>query len=147
MVHNTKNQKFIISTLIFAISILVIIILTFSIDKDTNEKITDYIHSIGWQIEENPSEIAHYKIPAEFDSIFNAYNEIQKRAGFNLENFKGKNVTAYSYLVLNHNKSKDVLVYITILIYNGEIIGGEISSNEQPGFIYEITNTTDLISA
>lgn len=147
MVHNVKNQRFIISTFIFALIILIIIIFTFSIDKNTNNKITNYIESIGWKIEKNPKEISHYKIPAEFDAVFNAYNEIQQKSGFDLSKFKGKNVTSYSYRVINHRLSKTNTVYAAVLIYKGEIIGAEIVSQEQPGFIYEITNTKDLISS
>ena len=147
MIHTIKKQKFIISTLIFSIIIIIIIIFTFSVDKNTNNKITEYIESIGWQIEKNPTEIFHYKIPVEFDSIFNTYNIIQKKSGFDLTNYKGKNVTTYSYKIINHRLSNKNTVIITIILFKGNIIGADISSNEQPKFIYEITNTNDLISS
>ena len=145
MIHKQKKPKFIIATLIFALIMLSVIILTFSIDKNTNAKITNYVESIGWIIENDPVKISHYKIPDEFDSVFNAYNEIQQKAGFDLSNFKGKTVASYSYKIINHELSSEHTIYATILIYKGEIIGGEISSGGSLGFIYEITNTKDII--
>lgn len=147
MIHNIKKHNLVISTLMFSLTIISIIILTFSIDKNTNTKILKYIESIGWEVEQTPKEISYYKIPVEFDEVFNTYNIIQQKAGFDLSKFKGKNVALYSYKIINHKYSSTNSVYATILLYKGEIIGGEISSNEAPGFIYEINNTKDLISS
>ena len=147
MIHYFKKQNLIIPTIIFSIIILTVIIFTFSIDKNTNLKIIKYIESIGWKVEQNPNDISYYKIPVEFDEVFNTYNNIQQKAGFDLSKYKGKNVVSYSYKIINHRYSNTNSVYVTILLYKGEIIGGEISLNQNPGFIYEINNIKDLISS
>ena len=146
MITFLNKKKYIMSILLFSLIILTAIFLIFSSDRKTNLKNFEYIKSIGWQINENPNEISHYKIPEEFNEIFTAYNEIQKKAGFDLLNYKGKTITSYSYKITNHRLSEICDVYATVLVYQGEIIGGEISSKGENNFIYEITNTTDLIS-
>lgn len=138
------NKKLFISTLIFSTLMLVTILFTFSTDTNTNKKITAYIEKIGWQIDNKPSNISHYKIPSDFDTVFQTYNEIQKKSGFNLETYKGKNITAYTYTVKNHKLSNNISVYVTILVYKNQIIGGEIFSTEQPVFISSLTDTNNL---
>lgn len=147
MIHYIKKQNLIIPTIIFSLTILSVIIFTFSIDKNTNIKIIKYIESIGWKVEQNPKEISYYKIPVKFNEVFNTYNNIQQKAGFDMSKYKGKNVVSYSYKIINHKYSDSNSVYATILLYKGEIIGGEISLNKNPCFIYEINNTKDLISS
>jgi len=141
-----KKQRFIILTLIFAIIILAVIFAVFSIDKKTNIMITDYIKAAGWQINENPVEISRITIPNEFDSVYDAYNKIQKADGFNLENYKGLNVCRYTYSVLNHKYSGEDKVLVNVFVYKNEIIAADISSNGKNSFIYELNNTSEMLT-
>lgn len=141
-----KNQKFIISTLIFSLLILSAIITIFSVDNKTNEKVIGYISSCGWKPEKTPYEISHIKIPSEFNSVYKAYNALQEKSGFDLSPYKGKTVSRYSYRILNHKSSSSRLVSANILVFKDEIIAADISSFGDDGFIIEITNTADIIS-
>ena len=136
-----KKQKVIILTLIFAFIILSLIFAVFSIDKKTNLMITDYIKSSGWYINEN-----RFTIPKEFDSVYDAYNKIQQKSGFNLENYKGISVCRYTYLVLNHKYSGEDKVFINVFVYKNEIIAADISSNGKNSFIYELNNTSEMLT-
>lgn len=140
-----RKRKSIISTLVFFVVILSLIFMIFSIDKKTNKLVTDYIKGYGWQIQENPSEICHITIPPEFDSVYVSYNKIQKNAGFDLEEYKGKTVTRYTYRVLNHKKSSEEDVFISVILYKDKVIASDISSNGKVPFIYEINNTSELV--
>ena len=55
------------------------------------------------------------------DEAVAKYNELQKEAGFDLSNYKGKNVTVYSCPVWNSDK------LLNLIVYDGKIIGGDIS--------------------
>lgn len=140
-----RKRKSIISTLVFFVVILSLIFMIFSIDKKTNKLVTDYIKDYGWKIQENPSEISHITIPSEFDSVYVSYNKIQKNAGFDLEEYKGKTVTRYTYKVFNHKKSLEEDVYVSVILYKDKIIASDISSNGKVPFIYEISNTSELV--
>lgn len=139
-----RKYRFIFATLIFAAVLLVIIIGLYSIDNATNRMVTDYIESLGWQIEKSPIEISHLTIPNDFDAVFDTYNSIQISSGFNLASFRGKSVSRYSYKVLNHKRSDDTDVIASVLVYDSRIIAGDISSTEENGFMHGITETANI---
>ena len=45
----------------------------------SNEDRITFLAQFGWQVEETPKESANVAIPAEFDKVFAAYNELQRR--------------------------------------------------------------------
>ena len=90
------------------------------IDGSTFEKRLFYINSLGYSVEENTVTAKETVIPADFGDIYNNYNEIQQKGGFDLSRFKGERVTVYTY---NLSKSEKKL---NLIVYNGKIIGGDI---------------------
>ncbi len=141
-----KKHRFVLGTIFFAIILLIIIVSLFSIDNSTNQMIVDYIESIGWQVDPSPIEISHLTIPNEFDIVYETYNAIQIKAGFDLNEFKGKSVSRYSYKVQNHTKSNEEEVIASVFVYENRIIAGDISSAAINGFMHGITETTNLIA-
>ena len=73
-------------------------------------------------------------IPAEFSDVYQNYNEIQKRAGFDLSLYKGAKCRLFSYEVceLADNQNPEH-IKANLIIYKGRIIGGDISSCEIDG--------------
>ena len=144
IIQSAKKHRYIIASLAFAVILLLIIVGLFSIDNATNEMIVDYIEGLGWEIETTPKEITHLSIPETFDAVYETYNAVQKHSGFNFEDFKGKNVTRYTYLVLNHKESKNSRVVAGIFVYEDTIIAGDISSTDMNGFMHAITETSNI---
>lgn len=140
-----KRYRYVFAVIAFASILLMIIVGLFSIDNSTNEMIVDYIEELGWEIEATPKEITHLTIPKEFDVVYETYNAVQKHSGFNLEEFKGKKVTRYTYRVLNHKESKNTRVVAGIFVYEDTIIAGDISSTDMNGFLHSITETTNIV--
>ncbi len=136
-----RNHRYIIATLCFAVIILILITAVFSIDNATNKMIVEYAATLGWEVNPTPAEISHLTIPKEFDTVFETYNAVQKSCGFDLEEFKGKQVSRYTYQVLNHKESQNVHVLLGILVYENRIIAGDISSTDKNGFMHAITET------
>ena len=52
----------------------------------------------------------------------------------NLEKYKGKTASMYTYTVTNAPE-KDQTVYLHLLIYNSRVIGGDVCSAEINGFM------------
>ncbi|MGM9551827.1 MAG: DUF4830 domain-containing protein [Clostridia bacterium] len=104
-------------------------ILIFSAFKEQSPK--DFLTALGYEFSENYSKKT-FTIPKEFDMVYNNYNEIQKEAGFDLENFKGKECVMYTYEIYNHPFGK---CNANIIMYKNEIIGGDISSVSIDGFM------------
>lgn len=144
MILVLKKYRFIIATLVFAAVLLLIIVGLFSIDNATNRMVIDYVESLGWKIEQSPLEISHLTVPNSFDAVYDTYNSIQLNSGFDLVPFKGKNVSRYSYRVLNHEKSDTTEVIVSVLVYDSRIIAGDICSTEANGFMHSITETAHI---
>ncbi len=104
-------------------------------NASTNEDRIEFITSLGYKTENTPCEIADVIVPETFDSVYEKYNEIQRAQGLNLKKFKGKTVTRYTYKVCDYPKEgTDALV--NLLIYNGNIIGGDVCSSSGDSFLH-----------
>ena len=93
-----------------------------------------FIRSLGWDVVDGSCEVRQVTIPSNFDRIYAEYNEIQKKQGLDLSKYKRKTVMKYTYEVENFEKWQGK-VCITLLIYNDCIIGGDISSALENGFV------------
>lgn len=60
-------------------------------------------------------------IPQNFNSVYEKYNEIQKKSVFDLSNYAGKPAKRYTYSIDDGKKA-------VILVYKNRIIGGHITS-------------------
>ena len=101
----------------------------------TNDDRRAFLSALGYDVSENPTQSVNVKIPAEFDKIYAGYNEIQKRQGLDLSDYKKKKVMRYTYEVTNYEGEEGV-VYANILVYRKRVIGGDICSADVKGFIH-----------
>lgn len=100
-----------------------------------NDDVINFLSQFGWQVDAEPVEVQVVTIPAEFDKVFAAYNEIQKSQGLNLSKFKKKDVTRYTFTVTNYADYSGT-VYANVLVYRNRVIGGDICSADASGFIH-----------
>ena len=108
--------------------------ISFSNVKTTNDAIK-FLSQYGWTVDENPIEECEITIPKEFDKIFAGYNEIQKRQGLDLSDYKKKKVKRYTYEVTNYEGANGT-VYANVIVYRNRVIGGDICSADVTGFIH-----------
>lgn len=101
----------------------------------TNEDRIKFLGQFGWVVKPEAVESIEVTIPAEFDKIFTAYNEIQKRQGLDLSKYKKKNVQRYTYEITNY-EGYDGTVYANILVYRNKVIGGDVCSADVKGFMH-----------
>lgn len=101
----------------------------------TNDDRIGFLGQFGWKVEDTPVEEKNVRVPSEFDKIFNTYNEMQKRQGLDLSDYKGKSVTRYTYKVTNY-EGYDGTVYANIIVYKNRVIGGDICTADVDGFIH-----------
>ena len=95
-----------------------------------------FLSQFGWKTDEDPLEVAEVIIPSEFDTTYTAYNELQKEQGLDLEPYKGVRAQRWVYSIGNYPGHTDSGsdIRATLLILDGIVIGGDISSMEQGGF-------------
>lgn len=139
-----RTRRYIIATLVFAILILAVTFGVFSVDSSTNKMIVEYVGNLGWRVNPSPVQISHLTIPSEFDAVFETYNALQKKSGFDLLPFRGKRVSRYTYELQNHIHSEDSRVFLGIIVYESRIIAGEISSTDINGFMHGITEVSNI---
>lgn len=102
--------------------------------KDAGD-IRDFLLQFGWQVSDEPLETKDVTIPKEFDRVLFEYNEIQKRQGLDLQKYKGKVLTRYTFKVENY-EGYDGVVYANVLIYKSKVVGGDICAAERHGFVH-----------
>lgn len=101
----------------------------------TNEDRIAFLSQFGWEVKAEPVEECEVTIPSEFDKIFTGYNEIQKRQGLDLSDYKKKKVVRYTYEVTNY-KGAEGTVYANVIVYRNRVIGGDVCSADVTGFIH-----------
>jgi len=105
------------------------------IPAKTNEQRMEFIASFGWEAEVEPVEILEVIIPQEFDSVYEDYNSIQKKQGLDLSGYAGKRVKKYTYTITNYPGDVES-VQMNMLVYKNKIIGGDICSLAEDGFMH-----------
>lgn len=101
----------------------------------TDDDVEKFLSGFGWSVGDSPTEQTEVTLPDEFDKVFTAYNEIQRRQGLNLEKYKRKKVTRYTYEISNY-EGYEGKVYANVLVYRGKVIGGDVCSADKEGFIH-----------
>ena len=109
---------------------------SYSYDKVKNaEDAANFLSQFGWEVNAQPVESKTVTIPAEFDKVFAAYNELQREQGLNLSKYKNKEVTRYTFAVTNYPDYEGT-VYANVLVYRNRVIGGDICSADISGFVH-----------
>ena len=94
----------------------------------------NFLSQFGWTVDGGSPESAKVTIPAEFDKVFAAYNEIQKSQGLDLSKYKKKELTRYTFEVTNY-EGYEGKVYANVLVYRNKVVGGDICSADVSGFV------------
>ena len=133
--------------ILLAITGVVVVVLSFTsnhlektksvsavVSASTDKERRDYLASFGWELSEE-SEAKELTIPDDWNEIYNSYNEIQKKQGFDLAEYKGKKVELFTYFITNYEEKTDGIV-ADMLVCDGVLIGGDICNTAaDSGFI------------
>lgn len=96
-----------------------------------------FLSQFGWEVEPQPTEVKEVIIPQEFDEVYTAYNEIQKKQGFDLTKYSSLRVKRWTYEVKNYPCYEESgLIRANVLVYDGTVIGGDICCIELDGFMH-----------
>jgi len=109
-------------------------ILIFRISQQgTQPAFSGIVREMGYDdVSETPYEVVEFTIPEEFNNVWNNYNNLQKEKGYDLVPYKGKQCKRYTYLIPSENARANILVT------DGKIIGGDISSITLDGIMIPI---------
>lgn len=104
--------------------------------------IKEFLSAYGWEASELLDK-ADVTVPAEFDSVYESYNTLQKKQDFDLSKYKRKTVTRYTYKVDNYADYPGV-VLADVIVYKNKIIGGDICSADVNGFLHGFSSDVTL---
>lgn len=90
-------------------------------DGSTNAKRVEYINSLGYSVDATPT-VKEITVPQDFSPVYERYNRIQAEAGFDLSAHRGEKAVVYGYKTADGEKT------VTLIVSDGEIIGGDICS-------------------
>ena len=105
---------------------------------ENNQERLKFISQFGWEVDSEPVEVNEVIIPQEFDDVYNNYNEIQLMQNCDLRDYSGERVKRWTYIIKNYPgySEKDTCVRINLLVFDGMVIGGDVSSTELSGFMH-----------
>lgn len=107
---------------------------------DDSESVLSFILDLGWTVDENPDEIREVIIPVEFDDVYMNYNDIQKKQNYDLSRYAGERVKKWTYTIRNYPGYENVdYIKINVLVFDGEVIGGDVCSVKLDGFMHGFT--------
>ena len=69
--------------------------------KDNAQRV-EYLQKLGWQVEVEAIDQQNITIPKQFNEIYEEYNSLQKKQGFDLKDYAGMDATRYTYQILNY---------------------------------------------
>jgi len=120
---------------ILAVTGLIVILLTFianhpaapadakaAVSCATAEERKAYLNKLGWEFESE--EQKDITIPETWNDVYEQYNAIQKKQGFDLTPYKGKPATIYTYHITNYKDNENVIA--NLLVSDGVLIGADL---------------------
>lgn len=113
----------------------------------TAEERIAYLSQFGWSVEPDPVEVSEVIIPETFDDTYTQYNELQKAQGFDLSVYAAKRVKRWIYRVTNYpGYENQTCIQATLLVFDGQVIGGDVCSTEIDGFMHGFVKETTVFS-
>ncbi len=112
-----------------------------SVRAGNEEERIAFLSQYGWDVAEDPVRVEEVLIPEEFDDVYTQYNAIQLEQGFDLTAYKGCRAKRWTYTILNYPEPDGVQptdgsIRANLLVYDGAVIGGDVSSVALDGFMH-----------
>lgn len=138
--------------IILALTGLIVVLLSFvgnhngetketmaTISCQTKQERMDYISSKGFKCGES-EEQKDITIPKSFNDVYEKYNQIQKNQGFDLEKYKGKTATVFTYSITNYKSNDNVIA--NLIVCDGILIGADLcDTSVDNGFLVGLNDT------
>lgn len=94
------------------------------------DRAREYLISLGYTPSEAPSEALDVCVPQTLDRVYDAYNALQKEAGFDLVPFCGQTLRRYSFTLGDGDRR-----IANILMKGQTVCGGDICDPASDGYM------------
>ena len=100
-----------------------------------NDDRVAYLLSLGWEIDPEPVETLHLQLPDELvGTEYEDYNETQLSQGFDLSAYCGRQLTRYTYSILNYPGGRTD-VQLDLYLCDGMVVAGDVIALGENGFV------------
>ncbi len=107
----------------------------------TNAQRVEFLNKQGWIVKPDPLSREEITVPSDFEGAYAEYAALQESQGFDLEKYKGKPATLFTYQVLNYPDYPENVV-ATLVVSSDKLIGGDISMTGEGGFTEPLIATS-----
>lgn len=97
------------------------------------EDAAEFLKSYGWEVDAENVHTQQTVIPNEFSEVYERYNALQLKQGYDLTKYKGEQVIQYTFTVKNYKGGDNIEAHV--LAWGGKIIGGDLCNTELNGFM------------
>lgn len=97
------------------------------------EAAAEFLKGYGWEVDADNVHTQQTVIPKEFSKVYERYNALQLKQGYDLSKYKGEQAIQYTFTVKNYKDYEHVEAHV--LTWGGKIIGGDLCSTELNGFM------------
>lgn len=104
-------------------------------DASTAEGRLRFLSGLGWEIDAASEERRSVLIPDCGEGVMAEYNALQRRQGYDLSPWTGREVTQYCYTVTNY-PGYGQTVYAVLYVSGRRVIGGDVHSAALNGFMH-----------
>lgn len=97
----------------------------------TEEEAAKFLEDCGWKLKADSVSSEEIVIPTEFSDVYERYNNLQKKQGYDLSAYRGETAIRYTFTVLNFTEYDGTHcenAEAHLLVCGGEIIGGDVCS-------------------
>lgn len=105
---------------------------------DTVIKRVSCAESFGWQVDPGSEKCEKLEIPKEFNDVYENYNKLQNKSGFDLSRYRGKTVFKYTYIILNPPAGIEDTFFLNLLVFENTMIGGDVMTPALDGVMLPV---------
>ena len=144
--HNRRKTVAVLAVLLVAVTAVIVIAglrgaapqavssgRKYSLSASTNDQRVAFFKQFGWTVTPEPVDAGEVTVPEKFGDVYISYNNIQKEQGLDLLPYAGKTVQQWIYAVTNYPQQETMRG--TLLVYNGRVVGGDLSTPQLDGFM------------
>lgn len=97
------------------------------------EEAAEFLSGYGWELEAGSCVKEEVVIPKVFSEVYERYNALQIKQGYDLTKYKTDTVIRYTFGIKNFEGYENARAHV--LVKGGKIIGGDVCSSDLSGIM------------
>ena len=136
-----------ITAFIAGAAIIAAIILSFSscaktYPAKTEEQIIDMLSECGIEVSGSCTKKT-VTIPDEFGEVYERYNELQKRQGFDLSRYRSREAVVYTFPAVSVDGVHTDFAEAHVMVCDDKVIGGDVAGVSLDGEMLPLVSRSD----